>query len=135
MLVLADSDLRHGGKFFSAFFFSSAKVRSFEMLRPKAIGLALDLRASALRPNGLTELTRCVIWRVIRELLVKFFSSFSEVIDVVKLPIDFERIEHGKRLLRSVIVPVFMIGFSSLLPREPVWICEMIFSVLLSFDE
>lgn len=106
------------------------------MLRPKAIGLALDLRwASTRRPMGLTEWTRCVIDRVMRELLLRFFSSFNEVTDEASAPVDFERIEHGRRLLRKVIVPVLIIGFSSLPLRDVVWICEIIFSVVLSLDE
>lgn len=109
MFVLAVHARRHNGKRSSCRFFSSAKVRSFDILRPNAIGLELDLRFSTLRPIGLSELPRanCCLRAMRSDELARFFSSFGEAAYdlVVMLLAERLRIDDGARLrLRMVIV-------------------------------
>lgn len=133
MFVLAVHDLRHNGNCSSIFFFSSANIRSLEILRPNAIGLALDLRFSIFRLTGLNELTRCIYWRAMREWFAKFFSSFRELNEVVRLPADRERLDVGTRLLRNVMVPLSIAVFATS-PLLPITF-EKTFNVEFCFDE
>lgn len=151
ILVLAVNDLRHNGILSSNFFFSSANIRSFDMLRPNAIGLALALRWSGFdsRPTGLTELTRVVICdlRCNREWFVIFFSSFSDAVlllYVSRLLADFERIVSGNRDFRVNVPESIGIagggcngggGRLSVTSNSVFWYSENIRSVLLDFDE
>lgn len=127
---------RHNGKISSCFFFSSAKVRSFEMLRPNAIGLTFVLRFSTFRPTGLNELTRIAGCRPMRELFAKFFSSLSDVNDVVKLLAERLRTDAGTRSrLRTVIVSGLPDDFLSKLSPFTCRTHDNSFNVELSLDE
>lgn len=136
IFVLAVQARLHNGKRSSCFFFSSANVRSLEMLRPNAIGLEFDSRFSIVRPIGLREPTRTNAGRPMRELFAWFFSSLSEMNDVVALLAERLRIEAGNLLrLRTVIV-----SGSSFFSDTSAWPLSWRISVYslrveLSFDE
>lgn len=84
-------------------------MRSFDILRPNAMGLELDLRFSIFPPIGLSELPRdnCCL-RAMRSVeLARFFSSFGDAAYdlLVMLLAERLRIDDGARLrLRMVIV-------------------------------
>lgn len=139
MLVLAVNDLRHNGNRCSSFFFSSANVRSFEILRPNAMGLALAFRVSVRDTCGigLTELTRQNWRRVDRKSLATFFSSFSENVDTT-LPVDRDRFAlPSKRLFRSVMVPVLIAPPDDFFEfcLAIVWMSLNICKVVFRFDD
>lgn len=97
MFVLAVKLFLVKGSDCSSLFLSSANIRSFEILRPKATGLGLDFLRSVVRVislAGLTERTRTNCFREMRVLPVGLFSSFTTVdrrLDDLTAPVDFER--------------------------------------------